>query len=273
MRQFKLSKSKTMFHTLQLKRKKKYTLEDYEVLFKPYLGKYEILRYCDYVREPEIGDRKVLLVRHDVDHDHITAQKIAKWEYNHDIRATYCLLHTAWYYGKLDGESYVHTRDLLDCAKLLFDLGHEVNFHNNLVALALRKGIDPVELLKRELEFFRSNGVGTSTHGDSLCRELNVRNWELFKECCDEGTKRPPTWGPRTLEYNGNTVELGKHSMKSFGLEYEAYDIARDVYHTDSGGNMRTRHRTRGRRPFGRHDPEKGAVVGILAHPVWWNFD
>ncbi len=275
MRQFKLSESKIMFHTSRLRRKKKYTLGDYEVLFKPYLGKYEILRYCDYVLEPEIGDRRVLLVRHDVDHDHITAQKIAKWEYNHDIRATYCLLHTAWYYGEFDGASYVHTRDLLDFAKFLIDLGHEVNFHNNLVTLALRTGIDPVELLKRELEFFRSNGidiVGTSTHGDSLCRELNFRNWELFKECCDDRFG-----GPRMISWNGDSgvqrVELGRVSMLDFDLEYEAYDVARDVYHTDSGGNMSRILRTWGRRSFGRHDPEKGSVVGILAHPLWWNFD
>ena len=150
-----------------------------------------------------------------------------------------------------------------------------MNFHNNLVTLALLKGIDPVGLLKRELEFFRSNGVdiaGTSTHGDSLCRELNFRNWELFIECCDDRFG-----GPRTITWNGDNgvqrVELGRVSMFDFNLEYEAYDIARDVYHTDSGGNMRTRYRTRGRRVFGRHDPEKGAVVGILAHPVWWNFD
>lgn len=114
MKQFKLSKNEIQFNISRLKPHKKYTLEDYEMLLEPYLEKYKVLRYRYHVREPEIGDRKVFLVRH---------------------------------------------------------------------------------------------------------------------------------------------------------------DIARDLYHTDSGGDMRALYRTRGRRVFGRHDPEKGAVVGILAHPVWWSFD
>jgi len=272
---YRLPKKRVRDHIHRMNARKNCSPAEYEALLEPYVGEYEILRYRDYVRESEIGDRRVLLVRHDVDHDHITAQKIAKWEYNHDIRATYCLLHTAWYYGKLDGKSYVHTHDLVECARFLINLGHEVTFHNNLVALALYKRIDPVDLLKRELEFLRSNGidiVGTSTHGDKLCRELKFRNWELFLECCDDrfGGPRTITW----QEDNGiQEVQLGTVSMFDFDLEYEAYDIALDIYHTDSGGNMSTQLRTWGRRPFGRHDPEKGSVVGILAHPVWWSFD
>ena len=262
------------YHIVRNKIRKRYNPSEYEKLLEPYLSMHEVMRYCDYVKKPEVGDRKILLIRHDVDHDHITALKIAKWEHDHNIRSTYCLLHTAWYYGCLDGGRYVHTRDLIDCATGLIDLGHEVNLHNNLVALALREGLNPPEILKSELDFFRSLGIeitGTSTHGDKLCRELNFRNWELFKECCDGRFG-----GPRTISWEGsnckNKVDLGEISMFDFGLQYECYDVARDVYHTDSGGNLRTRHRTRGRRFFSPGDPEGGQIVGILTHPVWWRF-
>lgn len=257
-------------HVKKMSKRKKFQPEYYEEILAPYVDNYENLRYCDYVREDNLLDRKVLLVRHDVDHDHLTAQKMAKWEYDHNIRSTYCLLHTSWYYGEFDGKKYVHSKDLTECARRLVDLGHEVNFHNNLAVLALWEPIDPFEVLARELDFFRSNGIeiiGTSTHGDKLCRELNFRNWEIFKECCGE-----KFGGPRKLTYAGNEIALGERSMFDFGLEYEGYDVARDVYHTDSGGNMRTRLNTSGRRDFGRLNPESSTVVGILTHPLWWDF-
>jgi len=272
---YRLSRTEIAAHRLRFSRRRRYRPEQYEELLAPYLdGGFESLRLIDYAREREVGDRKVLLVRHDVDHDHLTAMKIAAWERERGVKATYCLLHTAWYYGRLEGERYVHSEDLIECARRLVELGHEVNFHNNLAVLALREGIDPAAMLRQELEFFRSHGVpihGTSTHGDALCRELEFRNWEIFRECCDERFG-----GPRTVTYEDGraprSYRVGELSMADFGLQYEAYDVARDVYHTDSGGNLRTRLKTKGRRPFGRHDAERGQVVGVLTHPIWWNF-
>jgi hypothetical protein len=257
-----------------IKSQKKYKKDDYQKLLKPYLDlKYDIMTHIEYVREKEIGDRKILLIRHDVDHDHLTAQKIAKWEHERGIRSTFCLLHTAWYYGRLDGGKIRHTKDLVKCAQYIASLGHEINFHNNLVVTGLRFRIDPAQLLQQELEFFNSIGIqikGTSTHGDTLCRKLNFRNWEIFKECCDDRFG-----GPRILKYENEnglvTLELGKYSMFDFGLEYEAYDMSKDVYHTDSGGNLHIRKNTRGRKDFGR-DSINGSLVGILVHPIWWRF-
>lgn len=257
-----------------IKSQKKYKKDGYEKLVRSYLDlKYDIMTHIEYVREKEIGDRKILLIRHDVDHDHLTAKKIAEWEHDRGIRSTFCLLHTSWYYGRLEGARIRHTKDLVECAQYIASLGHEINFHNNLVVAGLKFGIDPAQLLQQELDFFNSIGIqikGTSTHGDSLCRKLNFRNWELFKECCDARFG-----GPRTLKYENEnglvSLELGKQSMFDFGLEYEAYDMSKDVYHTDSGGNLRIRKNTKGRRSFGRIN-KHGNVVGVLAHPIWWNF-
>jgi hypothetical protein len=272
---FSLTTQKIEKKQAQLNRSKKYFISDYERLLEPYINSHENLCHIDYVRETEIGDRKIFLIRHDVDHDYITAQNIAKWEYKHGLRATYCLLHTAWYYGYLESDQIIHTKELIDCAKRLYDLGHEINFHNNLVVTALRENINPEKLLVQELEFFDSIGVpvaGTSTHGDSLCRQLNFRNWEIFQECCDERFGGPRTITLETKERHV-TIKLGEHSMFNFGLEYEAYDFIRDIYHTDSGGHLRTRQKARGRRSFGRQDLSRGEVVGILTHPIWWNFE
>lgn len=254
----------------------KFLPKDYAELLSPYMGSHTSLRLIDYARLEAQGDDKILLIRHDVDHDIDTAQQIAKWEAEHGLKATYCILHTAWYYGKLGADGrYCHSRLLVDGLKKILEYGHEINFHNNLAALALRTGLDPFVLLEQELEFYDSYGipvVGSSTHGDALCRELDFRNWEIFKECCDDGRHG----GARTVEYVGengalNRIALGQRSMLEFGLEYEAYDIARDIYTTDSGGNIRTRSNTPGRRPFGR-EAGRGQTVGVLTHPIWWNF-
>jgi len=259
----------------RINQRKIYNTIDYEKLLEPYLNKYEILLYCDFVKRSEIGNGEILLIRHDVDHDYLTAKKMADMEYRCGIQATYCLLHSSWYYGRLKGDCYEHSEQLLETAKYLQERNHEINFHNNLVSVALQQNLDPFKLLEQELAFFRQHGiniVGTSTHGDGLCRELNFRNWEMFKECCD-GLHG----GPRKLSYktdNGQAeVLLGNTPMSRFGLTYEAYDIARDVYHTDSGSRMRIRKNTRGRRPFGRTNPNLGSVVGILTHPIWWRFE
>ncbi len=271
---YSLSSGQISMNAALFKRKKRYRPEDYDKLLSPYKRGHENLTYAEYVKMREIGDQKVLLIRHDIDHDYQTALKIAEWEHRRGLKATYCLLHTAWYYGHLDGSKILHTQNLVDFARRLHELGHEVNFHNNLVVTALNHDIDPVRFLSQELEFFRSIGVpvtGTSTHGDSLCRKLNFRNWELFKECCDERFG-----GPRTISHRSSgklrEIRLGEVSMFDFGLDYEGYDVMRDIYHTDSGGNLRTRKMARGRRPFGRRDPEKGEIVGVLTHPVWWDF-
>ncbi|WP_200348351.1 sulfotransferase family protein [Halochromatium glycolicum] len=270
----RISKAERFIQRQKFASKRKFSAADYEALLAPYMETHEIMPIGEYVREAEVGDRKILMIRHDVDHDPETAVKIAEWEAARGLRATYCLLHTSWYYGRLEDGRYRHSDLLLETVERLCELGHEINFHNNLVALTLREGIDPVALLERELAFFHRLGVpisGTSTHGDALCRELGFRNWELFQECCDGRFG-----GPRTVSYRSGQAEvqlrLGEISMFDYGLEYEAYDIAKDYYHTESGGIMRLRESTFGRRPFGRASQDKGSVCGVLTHPIWWEF-
>ena len=242
---------------------------DYEFLLSDYAD-LERMTLAEYTRIPDVGDRRITIIRHDVDHDLETAVGMAQWEADHGIRSTYCLLHTAWYWGEFDGRGYRHTRELVAAGDRLLELGHEINFHNNLATLALETGCDPGRVLESELDFMRSRGwpvVGTSTHGDRLCGNLGFRNFEIFDHAVKDDFG-----GPRIVWHEGNAVRLGSLRQEDFGLEYEAYDIHRDVYLSDSGGRLRCRRSAPGRRPFGRRDLDRGCVVGMLTHPIWWSF-
>ena len=231
--------------------------------------------YIDYVGIDNTRDRKILIIRHDIDHDFETAQKMAEWENKRGIKSTYCVLHSAWYYGTLEGDRIRHTRILVDLVEHLHDLGHEINLHNNLVVTGLKYSVDPVKLLSQEMAFFSSIGIpirGSTAHGDKICREYHFRNYEIFMEWCGR------YGGPRTILYNGEeggkTVTLGEVSMFDFGLEYESEELYWDTYYTDSGGKLQRRENRNGRRWFGRREKrQRGELVGILAHPIWWNFD
>lgn len=270
-----LSQDKITQKEKEFFRKRKHNFKEYYKIIEENLENRINLTY----HEAAIGERAdgkgIALVRHDIDHDIQTALKIAEWENKNNVRATYCVLHTAWYYGEFQNGKYTHYNLMIENCKKIQDLGHEINLHNNFVVLALQTGRNPFEVLEQELEFFDFHGIkvtGTSTHGDRLCRELDFRNYELFSESVYESRG-----GARNISWEGNQVVLGSRSMKEFGLLYEAYDFPRDLYITDSGGNIRVKENTRGRAGLKREDMESSIkyshILGILTHPLWWDVD
>lgn len=216
---------------------------------------------------------QLLVIRHDIDNDVETAVKLARWEADHDIRATYCVLHTAWYYGRFEDHRLLYrSEDMVEACQEIQSLGHEINLHNNAVSVALRTGVDPYDVIAEELDYLRDRGLdirGTSTHGDNLCHKVGYRNLELFSETAPDGE--------RTLEHEGTKLTIGTRSMAEFGLTYEGYDLPRDVYISDSGGTLKVVADTPGR--AGRSRAELGSsvpyrhIVGILTHPCWWDLD
>ena len=259
-----------------LARKKVYYRNNYESLVLPWVNGRTNLTWAEAATGKHSPTEEVLVLRHDVDHDFETALKMGAWEHEQGLRATYCILHTAWYYGKFsqDGKITRHA-EMLDCCKELQSMGHEINLHNNFIVESLRTGFNPLDMMRCELAFMRWNGInitGSSTHGDGLCRDLEFRNYEIFSE-----SVYPARGGPRTIEKDGHKVDIGYTSMETLQLDYEAYDLPRDHYITDSGGNLRVRKNTRGRAGLRRKDlpnpPKYKKVVGILTHPVWWTFD
>lgn len=251
--------------------KRRYHAIDYESLIAELAPNHQITTLRQYIDTGHKPGQSYLLIRHDIDHDIENAVRIARWEHSAGIQSTFCVLHTAWYYGAFKGYSYQHSKLVVESMLKIQELGHEVNFHNNLVTLGLTTGAHPGRILVEELEFLRGKEidvVGTSTHGDALCKELGFRNFELFYETI--GSK---FGGRRNLVLPGSShppVKLGVLPMSEFDLSYEAYDLYRDKYITDSGGTLRTRFNAAGRRYFGRQ-PNDGSVVGLLTHPIWWH--
>lgn len=252
--------------------KRKFNQQDYHNLIEEHRQNRVNLTWHEAVSKTQAHGEDVFLVRHDIDHDIETALRMAQWEHQHNIRATYCVLHTAWYYGEFHNGRYTHYDLMVENCKKIQDLGHEINFHNNLAVLALQTGYNPFEILEQELEFFSLHGIritGTSTHGDRLCRDLDFRNYELFAESVYESRG-----GVRTVAWEHHKVTLGSRSMKEFGLLYEGYDLPRDVYVTDSGGNLRVIENTKGRAGLRRSEMEElpyKTILGVLTHPIWWD--
>lgn len=249
---------------------------DYDQLIEPFRkAGYEIVRLRDVFCDSSLHGKKLFSLRHDVDHDWETALRMAAWEHAHGYRATYCVLHTSWYYGEFHEGRYAHYEEFIDFCRQLEQMDHEINLHNNFVTLALTTGFDLKTLITNELAALRSYGlniVGSSTHGDALCQKVGFYNFEAF-----EGRAWDSKGGPRPVTFEETTVQLGSVSMDALGLAYEAYDYPRDVYMTDSGGRLRLRRSTRGLRGYCRGDDgieiPSPSNCGLLTHPIWWDME
>jgi hypothetical protein len=252
---------------------------DYEDIIRPFRNAgYELVRLTDVFDTDAYHGQRVLSLRHDVDHDIETALRIAEWEQARGLRATYCVLHTAWYYGDFDGIEYHHWREFAEICTQIAEMGHEISLHNNYVTFGLTAGVDVRAVLARELEALRGWGLtitGTSGHGDPLCKTLNYANVELF-----EGHTWDQSGGPRTIDGPNGSVALGSIPLAALGLSYDAYDLPRDIYIVDSGGRPRVHRATRGLRGLFKAElAEVGIEVpfasncGVLTHPIWWDFE
>jgi hypothetical protein len=178
-------------------------------------------------------------VRHDVDRDLDRALDIAEVEARHGVVSTYFLLTPGSYgeqrnyYGSLEGDRIRQDSMLIEKCRRLIDLGHDLGFHNDLVALSLRTGVSPHELLEREVAFFAEHDlhlVGTAAHGSPLARQLKYNNRELFDGCIRRG------WTPgRTIQHAGRSVRLHSLKLNDYGFAYEAYSLPRDSRFSESG--------------------------------------
>jgi hypothetical protein len=157
--------------------------------------------------------RKAIALRHDVDHNLDHALLFAEWEAERGYRATYFVLHTAWYYAEPDLSEKLHR---------LEELGHEVGLHHDAMAEAWRRGFQgavdgsvlPIgnstaaaEIVREELDRLRGFGldiVGTSAHGSELWKSYGVTNAFLWAD---------------------------GYVPADFGLEYEAYHLHRNAHY------------------------------------------
>jgi hypothetical protein len=230
-----------------------------------------------------------IALRHDVDHSLQNALAMARTEYLRGHRATYYLLPpdgfntNVNYFGWLDGRKLVFRSDLIDAAKYLVELGHEVALHNDVITLALYLRRNPVELLREQLDFFRQRGVpvhGTSSHGSSLCAPHGYINSQIFRGL----SRNPPPVKYAATEAVKDGFVVGKQAvtLAELGLRYEAEYAPRDSAFSDSKGLFSLQRRsgavlkaTQGVETNAiltalKEECEGGARIQVLVHPCHW---
>jgi hypothetical protein len=191
------------------------------------------------------GDRPVVGLRHDVDHDLRSAVRMAGIEHARGLRASYYVRHTAPYYRR-NGE-------FADVLRALEGQGHEVGLHHDVLSSAPD---DPVGALRSELDWLRSQGLdvrGAAAHGAGGGYH---NNW-VFSDWPEAEAGVPNReGGPKT-------------TLADAGLEYEAYHLGEDVYVSDARFDAGGR----------RIHPDTLDVAGlqpgmraiVLVHPCHWH--
>jgi hypothetical protein len=219
---------------------------------------------------------KALLLRHDVDWKLGGALPLARVEADLGLRSTYFFLppgdygSLSNYYGTVVDGRIVHSESFLDVMREVRDLGHEVGIHNDFLQLSVRTGRTPRELLAEEVAWFADQGIevlGTASHGSRFAREHGFVNYELFTEATRLGKS------PRCVQIEGGEeLRLQQLSYTEVGLRYEAYEIPRDCYVSDSGGRFWVQGEAPNPVIMSKLRPllagRTRAVV--LLHPEWW---
>ena len=168
-------------------------------------------------------DKIIIGLRHDVDVDIITAEKMVKIEAKHGFGGSYYILATNRnYYGVFSNNKFKPYNVLLSYLKRMQDNGAEIGIHNDLGGIWLIHDIHPIDFLENELSWLRSNGIkihGSSSHSSYYA--YGISNYEVLKGMSIDGRKK--------ADIKGNIYQLGFIDMKDFGLEYEANYIL-DTY-------------------------------------------
>lgn len=215
-----------------------------------------------------------LLLRHDVDSNLVSALRQARLEAELGMPATFYVLHPgdgplANYYGRIVDGRIEHEPAFVDAIHEMRSLGHEVGLHYDLLQLSEHTGREPVDLLQEELAWFESIGAplrGAASHGSAFARQHGIVNYEVFREAA--ALRRPP----RTVEINGRVWDLPLFGLDDVGLEYEAYQLPRDSYVTDSGAKFHVTPdflTTVELDDVAARVAEAERVVALL-HPEWW---
>lgn len=197
-------------------------------------------------------------MRHDVDNLLAPAVAFAEWEAERGYRSTYYILHSAPYWE----DKFA----LQSALERISECGHEIGFHTNALATALRTGRDPAEIVETSLAKLRGYGydvTGVVAHGDPLCHQVpgGFVNDELFSECVRPSYGHPE----RTLEFGNRSLTIKRQPWSDFGLEYDPNWIGRGLEFSDSGGKL-----------WSDFDevvesfPYPNGQIQFLIHPCWW---
>ena len=182
----------------------------------------------EYYKAENLPD-KYVAIRHDVDNSIEKAFNMATWEYIHNIRSTYFILHTASYFAysnQIENKFLSRINDLL---MMQNQFGHEIGLHNNLMALETLN-INAVVELENILKIFRMNDIniyGTSPHGGYIAHKYKFNNIYFWGFPAKKNATHP-----------NDTIIAGRKVHKTelcnHGIEYEANLFSADLYWFDN---------------------------------------
>lgn len=232
-------------------------------------SKYVVLP-LDEFKNTYDSNKIVIGLRHDVDVNLIHALAFSDTEYNLGFRSTYFILHTAPYYLLNATNMAVHNDNIIPLLKKLQDERHfEIGWHNDLVTLQLIYGINPVDFLKNELNWLRSNGIrvtGTASHGSPYCHTYGYLNYYFFREC--SAVPVMPYANIDTVTMGSERIKIIKGNLSDFGLNYEAYFLKYNKAFSDASVKDGIRWNIS---MLDLNNLTKGDRVVILLHPIHWH--
>lgn len=170
-------------------------------------------------------------LRHDVDHDIVTAKEMSNIEKEYNVSGSYYILHShpfvaPSYYASFDdsNRSFLRNNCLAEVYAEMQENGSELGLHVDPIRL-YQNDIDGQQAIIIELQWLRNQGLdikGVAAHGSAPFYECE--NFEVFKEY----------WlGHSEFAHpNGHTLKLGQLSATDLGIAYEA-NYARKNKHAD----------------------------------------
>ncbi|MBL8080139.1 MAG: hypothetical protein JNM55_19375 [Anaerolineales bacterium] len=167
------------------------------------------------------GFNKTIALRFDIDVEPVAAVRLARYNARFGIPSSFFLLHTAYYYGVMQGQVFYRNPLLKDLVKALIVCGCEIGLHTDALSLYLDHDVDGATAIIEEINWLRSQGVhinGTVAHNSFPV--YNAENFEIF------GGYR--LFDRSVGEIKGKSYPLGVLTETKLGLTYEAnYPIPR----------------------------------------------
>jgi hypothetical protein len=218
------------------------------------------------------SDKKIMVMRHDVDHDPETAREMAKVEKQLGVTSTFFILTQ----DKETASHFMWDKDknyFIDLFLEIQEMGHEIGLHYDFLGDFFSLGKHPHSNLKEILNTLREAGLliqGCASHGSGVMRELlkhpkkyplNFVNYKIWEELRDD---------KETLTLNFKNLEVPCVSLKEFSLVYEAYSLKKDYYFSDSGATFWRNLAATKTLPSHLKDMDNGKIIQLLTHPIWW---
>lgn len=235
--------------------------EEYTKLLDKLLDEKFMVLSINDMRSTYDKSKVIVGLRHDVDFNPFKALEMAKIEKSYGFSATYYMLATAEYFGKISGKELSRSPGIENLIKEIHNTGAEIGIHNDLLAIQVLSEIDPLEFNKEELKFYESHDIpihGTASHGSPFAKNT-VPNFQVFSNFAKNDSAM----------YLGKKFALGLHSLEQFGFRYEAYFIDYGIYFSESGGKWNDPEGLNG--ILKKLDACKpGDRIQILVHADWW---